>query len=158
MTREQQILELRKMVTRRVSDWLFYGGLCVAACCMVQGLRGMGHGWYIGAFFPMVIACVVRAVAVHQRNAVAALELKHEVPATVEIEIEETSESMRYYAQVHLVSGEAWRMEFIPLYWKPRAGTFPATARFAPAVEWPALMMLDQGIFYPTHKPKRLAS
>jgi hypothetical protein len=158
MSRDQQVLELRKMVSRRVADWIFWIGLGVVVICVVLGLSGNGHGWTMGAFFLTVILVALRRVSVHQRNAVAALELKREAPATVAIEIEETSESTRYYAQVRVSTGEAWRMEFVPLYWKPQSGSFPAQACYASAVEWPALLILAEGIFYPTYEPKRLAS
>ncbi|MBX3652460.1 MAG: hypothetical protein KF771_13925 [Burkholderiales bacterium] len=154
MTRDQQITELRKLVSRRISGLLFWLCLAAAVCGLLLAWRVQGQGWFMGAVVLGIIAAVLRRVSVHQHDALAALDSARSEPASVEIDIEDTSESRRYYARVRMASGAVWRMEFVPLCWKPQAGTFAAEARFAPAVEWPALLLLEEGIFHPVYRPQ----
>lgn len=153
---DQQITELRKRVSRRTSGVLFWFCLAAAGLGLLLFLGGQGQGGFMGAIVFGVIAAVLRRVSVHQRAALAALDHARREPVRVQIEIEETSESLRYYARVRMASGAGWRMEFVPLHWQPQAGTFAAEARFAPAVEWPALLLLGEGIFHPVYRPQAL--
>jgi len=156
MTPDRQITELRRQLSRRLSGVLFWFCLAAAVLGLLLFLGGQGQGGFMGAVVFGVIAAVLRRVSVHQRAALAALDHTRSEPASVEIDIEETSESLRYYARVRMASGAGWRMEFVPLHWKPQAGTYAAQARFAPAVEWPALLLLDGGIVYPVFRPQAL--
>lgn len=77
MTRNQQIAGLRKLVSRQTATWFFRVGMVIALFCAVQGVRGAGHGGYMGAFFVSVIAFAVREAMPHLQRAADAIDTTH---------------------------------------------------------------------------------
>jgi hypothetical protein len=104
-----------------------------------------------------VIAYSVHQTGPHIRNAARAAIGGEKIAGSVKVEITRWSDSDTFYATVAMPSLGAWRFEFIPLGWKPIEGEHPATLFRLPGITWPALIQVQQGVFYPRQTPKPLS-
>ncbi|MDB6062429.1 MAG: hypothetical protein JWM78_2532 [Verrucomicrobiaceae bacterium] len=156
MSRDQQIESLRKMASRSVMRWLFWSCVVGAALCVVAGFNAGGIGFYILAVFLVFIALVASRAQPHIQRAAKAIDSPLRSTLSIIIEITEWSDSPTYHAVIANPDTGSWRMEFIPQYWKPVAGTLAINAHFVPGIEWPALLVADEAIIYPREKPQKI--
>jgi hypothetical protein len=108
------------------------------------------------SFFVAFVAFAARQATPHIANAAKALESGTKSTARVVVSIPETSDSPRYYAVVQVSDLLHWRMEFTVSGWKPREGTFQSEVIHIDGVEWPVLIQVEHGIFFPRYTPVRL--
>lgn len=154
-TRDEQLETLRKMGGGQMLDraesvaWL---------CVVLLVALGFYKSWvpcYMIAAFLAFVAASSRATLANLRNAVRGDREGVRTPGTVEIAIETGGDSPSYFATT-TERGIRWNMEFIATGWKPVAGNFRAQLVHLGAVEWPVLVLLDDGIVVPRNKPSRI--
>lgn len=92
----------------------------------------------------------------HIRRAIAGIEASDRVPGKAKIRIEEGMETERYVLEVVVAGRGAWTFDFRPQHWAPEDDEADVECRFIPEVGWPALVLSDKGIMYPTQAPKTL--
>lgn len=158
MTPEEQIEALRRMSRGGAARRLKQGSLLLAMGLALAGVL-TGHPVYfmVGAFAG-VVAYSAWQTNPHILRAVQALDGGRRSEGTVQIEVTRWSDTDTYHAVVPSDRSRAWRFEFIPLGWLPRAGAFPAVFFAQPSAEWPALVRIEQGIFHPRRDPEQIAT
>lgn len=158
MTPEQQIEALRRMGRSGVARRLKQGSLVLAVGLAIAGVLTGHPVFFMAGAFAGLVAFSARQTTPHILRATQALDGGRRSEGTVQIEVTHWSDSDTYHAVVWADASRAWRFEFIPLGWQPRAGAFPAVLFALPSAEWPALVRVDEGIFHPRSDPERVAT
>ena len=157
-TADRQLGMLRRMVARRVFEWML--GTCVAGTLVLVAV-GMGTRlppYFMIAAFLAFVGLAIRQSAPHVRRAARAIDAPSgSETVSILIEIERDSDSDTCYARVPTAHA-TWRMQFRPLGWKPVEGRFDGEARYVADVAWPALVVVGDGIIVPSCAPKRIAA
>lgn len=91
----------------------------------------------------------------HRRNAIAAARGGARAMARVGMAAADRG-GVRVWRAVVLVDMlSEWSFEFVPDHWAPAEGTFMAEICFAPQIAWPALVLTEHGLLYPSSHPQR---
>ncbi len=160
VSRDEQLEDLRRLGTGK---WLFWAKpvaiLVAAGLAVAGGLSGL-PAFYGAAGIAALVALGVTISTSHLQNAARGVAEGIRQDATVDIRLipwpdgEEKHES--YSGIISMDRQPLWQMDFAqPKGWMPQIGLYPAQIAFIGGVEWPVLVILEQGILYPAHKPGR---
>jgi hypothetical protein len=108
----------------------------------------------MAAVFVAVVTWSAWQTSPHIRNAIQALRSGRQIDGNVFISISEWSDSRSYHARIEDSHQGGWSFEFIPQGWHPSEGNFEATLYRIEGVPWPALVVLKEGILFPSSIPK----
>ena len=158
MTRNEQILHLRKMASSNGARWLASGCAAISVAGLLLGLHSGSPPYYMASAFAALIAWSAYRTTPHIVRAAKALQSSARQAAEIAIEISEWSDSPTYHAVVTLDSRPTWRMTFIPQGWTPKQGAVQGAVYFVPDVEWPVLLETEEGIIHPRYTPIRSAA
>lgn len=161
-TPKEQLEILRQISSPRFNKRLGMG--CLAATVMVvAGIVITAYyldDWGVLPFAPfaivfaLAIAHSARQTAPHMRDARQAIDHYQVTPGMVRIVMTSDDGSDYYRAGVRDRQGRDWTFSFRPQEWKPVAGVHPAELRYIDGVDWPALIVTEQGILYPQLRPE----
>ena len=154
LSRDQQLDQLRQTGRGNLLEYAGTGSLALAAALVIAG-------WYLDWVALYVIAIVVGIVAVttfttmsNVRNAYVGERRGARTRGHVQITVTPGAETTSYSAAVR-ERGERWSFEFVPIEWQPVAGEREAQVVHLKGVDWPVLVIVDDGILVPRYKPKR---
>lgn len=157
LTTEQQVHSLRRMVARRVMEWML--GVCIASAVVLVG-AGLQSAWppyfMIGAFLAFVALAVWQTLPHVRRASQAVKAPQRREHATITIEVESDADSTCYHVRVPASDDGAWRFQFRPQGWRPVAGCLYAEVRYIADVRWPVLAIVPHGILVPCYEPRRI--
>ena len=154
MSPEQQLEKLRR-ATR--FSWIPKGLLGLTLAFIAFGLLTGYEFFFVISAFSGLFAVAAREVAPHWRNAVTAIQNGIRSNGSVLIAItRDPTEFDRHVATVRDESKYAWQFQFTPNDWEPSEGEFDAEIYYVRGVEWPALLVTPNGIFFPAFTPKKL--
>ncbi|TAK83015.1 MAG: hypothetical protein EPO12_06365 [Aquabacterium sp.] len=156
MTPTEQADALRKSVNRRVHAWLAWCFTLLAACLAAAPLLGAHPLCWALAAIAALAAWATRGAAPYMIQAVQAMDTGEKLLGTVLVTVSDTADSVQYEATVQGPGMPAWRFEFIPLGWQPRAGSHEARMFRLAGVEWPALVQVQGGLMHPRYRPRRV--
>ena len=137
--------------------WLFRCLVMLSFVLLALGLYTQQPPYFMAFALLAVIAYAAHQTGPHIKNAARAAIAGDKVAGSVNVEVTRWSDSDTFYATVAMPSSGTWRFKFIPLGWTPIEGEHPATLFRLPGITWPALIQVQQGVFYPRETPKLLA-
>lgn len=161
MTLDEQIAELTRTGSGTIIHLARPGVLVAVAGLVLAGAWTGNPVFYIMALAFALIAFAVWQTTPHIRNAARGLRKGLRQRGTVEITISRwtDAESNVHEAYRGLVSMDhqpLWQMEFVtPQNWQPEIGEFPAELAFVRGVEWPVVILTDNGLLVPRLTPRR---
>ena len=148
----QQLETLRK--SARLA-WLPMGSLALTFALLALGLITGYEAFFVLAAFIGLGAVAARQTAPHWRNAIRALEEGERSKGKVSIIVSEYDDSPEYRVTSLKTPTGSWSFEFSPQNWIPVEGCFDADILFVSGVEWPALVITQEGILFPSFDPKK---
>jgi hypothetical protein len=154
-TQEQQLDVLRKVGAGQMLERAEAVAWLSVAMLIALGYFRSWVPCYMFAGFIAIAAVSSRVTLANLRNAVRGDREGVRAHGIVEIAIKPDSESPSYFATT-TEGGVRWKMEFLASAWKPAEGTFRAQLFHIRDVEWPVLLLVDDGIIIPRYKPSRL--
>ena len=155
MTVATQLDSIHTMAQKRQMQWLKWIFAVLSVALFAVGLYKQHFSYFMFMAIAALFAYLAYSTAPHIRRASEAHRLNNRTDGNVTIEVDNSSDSVSYYATVTLGS-QSWRFEFIPLGWKPVAGETRATFYLLPSLAWPALVEVGAGILYPRDTPKQM--
>lgn len=156
MTVDEQMQMLRRMQARNVPQRLGRGFLALTIALFGATAYTGDIGWFMVGMFFVAVTATVRQSASHIRRAAQALDAPDaREDVSVQIDVEEDSESATYWAIVQ-PGAARWKIDFVAQGWKPAAGLVEVEARYIDGTAWPVLLIAPQGIMLPRSTPKPL--
>lgn len=161
MTIDEQIAELTRTGSGAILR-LARPGVLVAVAGFVLAGAWTGHPVFYGmALAFTLIAFAVWQTTPHICNAARGLREGLRQKGAVEITISrwtdaESNTHETYRGLVSMDQQPLWQMEFVtPENWQPETGVFSAELAFVRGVEWPVVILTDNGLLYPRLTPRR---
>lgn len=151
-TRTRQLDELQKMGSGRLLSNLQIVILLLVSGALIAGFLH-SHAWFIVAGFGAIVLVAARGSAPHIRNAARAIRDGRSVAGTFELTVDTSGDSDTWQAHAVASDQRAWKFEFIPLYWKPAAGTFAGELVFIDGIAWPVLCFVGENVMHPRYVP-----
>ena len=130
------------------------GSLALAALLVIVGWVLHWVALYLIAGFVGVVALASFTTLSNLRNAYVGEREGARAGGHVQITVTPGTEATSYSAAVR-DRGARWSFEFVPIEWAPMAGEREAQLVYLRGVEWPVLVVVDEGILVPRYKPKR---
>ena len=152
----KQMEAIHSMARGGLMRWLKWFSIVLFAVLAALGIYTGKPPYFMFMILPVLIAYSAHQTGPHIRAASQALQAGNKSEGLIMIEIEQSSDSERFYVAVAPEPSREWRFEFIPLGWKPVAGQTRATLYTLPDLDWPALIEVEGGVMYPRYKPKRV--
>jgi|WetSurMetagenome_2_1015567.scaffolds.fasta_scaffold01617_8 hypothetical protein len=88
------------------------------------------------------------------RSAIRAIDEGKPFQTQAVISVDTSSDKDEYHVQVRDAHQQWWKFEFIPQYWTPKTGEIEVTAYFLEGIEYPVLLIENEGILVPRYKPE----
>lgn len=161
MTLDEQIAELTRTGSGTIIHLARPGVLIAVAGFVLAGAWTGNPVFYGMALAFALIAFAVWQTTPHIRNAARGLRegLRQKGAVLITIHLWTDAESNAHEAYRGLVSMDhqpLWQMEFVtPQNWQPEAGKYPAELAFVRGVEWPVVILTDDGLLVPRLTPRR---
>lgn len=154
LTREQQIEKLRQMGGGSFGQWTGPGTLVIAGGLAIGGWVMSWVALYVVAAFFAVVGFTSFTTMQNVRNAVRGEREGARTHGRVQITVIAGTDAPIYSAAAR-DRGVRWSFEFVPLDWTPVAGDTEAQLVYVRGVEWPVLLLVENGIIVPRYRPKR---
>ncbi|NLA41413.1 MAG: hypothetical protein GX874_08405 [Smithella sp.] len=161
MTLDEQIAELTRAGSGALWEVARPGAILLAAGLALAGAFTRNPVFFGIALAAALLAFAVRQVAAHRINAARGLREGVKQKGAVEISFHswKDAESNVHESCRGLISMDGrplWEMEFAaPGHWRPREGSYPARLAFIRGVEWPVVILTQEGLLYPRLKPRQ---
>ncbi|HOH57235.1 MAG: hypothetical protein BWX45_00400 [Deltaproteobacteria bacterium ADurb.Bin002] len=161
MTLEEQIAELTRAGSGTLWELAGPGFMLLAAALALAGAFTRNPVFFGIVPAAGLLAVAVRQTAPHIANAVRGLREGVKQPGAVEISFHswKDAESNVHESCRGLISMDGrplWEMEFVtPEHWQPREGNYPVQLVFIRGVEWPVVVLTQEGLLYPRLKPRK---
>ncbi len=137
------------------------GTALLTAVLLLTGAFTGNPVFYGTAAFAALITFAIWQTTPHMRNAARGLKEGFRQNGTVEISIQQWTgpDSNRHESCHGLIAMDdqpMWQMEFVTsMHWKPAQRKYCAQLVFIPDVQWPVVILTDDGLLYPRLKPRR---
>lgn len=154
MSPEQQLEKLRRAAQL---SWVPMGLLAVTVGLFAVGFLTGYEVFFVLSAFTGLGAVASRESAPHWRNAIRATGEGQRSKGKVSITVTEYDDALEYRAIVRDASTCTWSFQFSPQHWFPVEGCFEADILHICGVEWPVLLVTQEGILFPSFEPKRFA-
>lgn len=161
MTLDEQIAEWTRAGSGGLWELARPGFLLLAAALALAGAFTRNPVFFGIALAAGLLAYAVWQTAPHRMNAARGLREGVKQKGVVEISFHswKDAESNVHESCRGLISMDGqplWEMEFVtPQHWQPREGNYPAQLAFIRGVEWPVVILTQEGLLYPRLKPRR---
>jgi len=162
MTLDAQIAELTRAGSGTLWELAGPGAILLAMAFALAGAFTRNLVFFGIALAAAILAYAVRQTAPHIANAVRGLREGVKQQGAVEISFHswKDAESNVHESCRGLISMDGrplWEMEFVTTeHWQPREGSYPAQLAFIQGVEWPVVILTQEGLLYPRLKPRRM--
>ena len=160
MTRQQQISDLIKLGSRGFLHAAKPVLVIIVAAFIILGAITGRPVFYAVALIAGLLTFAVWQTTPHMLN--AAMGLRKGICQSGRVEIllhrwkAAESEHESYRGIISQDGQPLWQMDFVqPRGWIPAIGPHPAELYFIQGVEWPVVLVLQDGILYPGSKPRR---
>ncbi|MFA5081788.1 MAG: hypothetical protein WC474_04480 [Hydrogenophilaceae bacterium] len=151
---DQQIERLRRAAWLA---WVPKGLFALTLVLITLGLISRYEFFFVAGAFAGLGAIAAREAAPHWRNAITAIHNGRRSKGSVSIAITRDPTAFDHYvATVRNESQQAWQFEFTPNCWEPAEGDYKAEIYYVRSVEWPALLITQEGVLFPAFTPKKL--
>ena len=154
MNAGKQTEQLRAMARRHVPKWLTWALAVFGVVMLVLAVLNWELVYLLGALLSGIAAYASHQNAPHIYAAVQALDHGVSAERDVTIRAECWSDSESYSVTVVMANLSSWTFDFVPIGWKPKEGTWPATVYTVTEAPWPVLIRFEDGIAYPRAQPK----
>lgn len=160
MTLDEQINELTNSVSPDLLALVRPGIVLVVAGVVITGSLTGNPAFYATGLFLALLALAIRQVTPHIRNAIKGLREGIRQSGSVDITIRQWQDAENnshedYSGRIMLDRQPLWQMDFAtPQHWQPEKGQYPAQLVFIRGVEWPVLILTENGLLYPASRPK----
>lgn len=104
----------------------------------------------------LFFALIIRQGMPHIRRAIEGIDSADRSEGSAQITIEESSETTYYNADVTIPGRGRWVFQFRPQGWTPTEALLPVACHFIPGVDWPVLLLAEQGVISPGDTPKKI--
>jgi len=152
MTVEEQLKNLRN---KAPPFWFAYAALAAGACALGAGIySGLELLVAVGVFV-LFGAFQAHRTSRDTRSAIKALDSGRRERGKVFIHIDVSDTLPEYRVKILPAYGVSWDTIFHPRDWTPKGGLYQAELLFTVGLEWPALLILEQGVILPGFKPIR---
>lgn len=160
LTRDEQIAELKRMGSGKLFYWARPGMFVLVAGLGLIGSFTGNPAFYATMIFAGLVALAVWLITPHMIHAVRGLREGVKQNGTVLISRRQWSDGgsnhESYQGLISMNNQPLWEMDFVqPQGWEPVEGLYQAELAFIRGVEWPVVLLTDDGLLYPNSKPKR---
>ena len=134
--------------------------LAAVVAFWITDSQNLGVLWLFvaGCSALLMVACALSAG--HLRNAARATRAGRRERAVLQLQQPEDNDERQFHGRLQLLTGErAWEMDFAPVSgWLPQADELIVDVVFLADIQWPVLVLSDQGLLWPRTSPKRVAA
>lgn len=160
MTLDEQIAELTRTGSGKIMHLARPGALVLVAGLVLTGAFTGNPVFYGIALAFALIAFAIWQTTPHISNAARGLREGLKQNGVVAISLKQwsdgTSSHESYQGLISMNNQPLWQMEFVqPEGWEPAEGVYQAQLAFIRGVEWPVVILTNDGLLYPACKPRR---
>jgi hypothetical protein len=105
------------------------------------------------SLFSIVVAAGSRRSTQNLKNAAFSIKHGKNMESTAMISIKAPIDDDRFYATIDC-QDKVWKFEFIPQGWKPQEGKVSVTVYYLEGIDWPTLLVGQEGIMVPRYNPE----
>jgi hypothetical protein len=159
---DEQIADLRKTGSNRLLPLIRPAAAAIAAGLILSGIASGHFAFFAVAGVAGIIALTAGLPVPHIRNAVKGIDRGWKIIGVIEITVrqwpnEDGAKMESCQGLIFKDNQPLWRMDFgVPGTWQPAAGKYPAQLIFIPGVDWPVVLITEEGVLYPRSKPGRV--
>ena len=159
-TRDEQIAALQKTASGRLLPLAKPALMLVTAGFLITGAVTRNPVFYAVALAAGLLTLAVWWTTHHLLNAARGLTEGIRQNGMVDISLRMDSDGERKYeifqGIISMNNVPLWKMDFIqPQQWEPTPGLHSAQLAFIRGIEWPVILILDNGVLCPSRKPER---